>query len=348
MTDDRACDGRTLYVTDDEGGIRFESDRRVGDVRIPNYVYDLWLPILGLDGLGVYALYCRLERSETVKGLSLGQIARYCRIGKTTLVAIHAMLESYGFLTIQRPEGMDRFNHRQLVIRVHEAPDEVPAEVISAHFPDQSYQPLVRWLIRPPGSDPGLSAVLNRTTGGTAGDRDSVPESLNQYRESIAALEGIAHARPREDDRERNGNAPAPDREFPRRPLPRPWAEEIRRYLGGEPLGGQFREAMDIAEEFAAMPRRDLAAAVDRARAVCAGRGMKNPRGFTWLVNELRDQRGGEEIDPDPGPYLSYVTAADLSDEALLREQNQLREIYRQDDLRRQKREQDELRKRRG
>lgn len=36
-----------LYDITEDGGIRFVTRRRAGEVRIPNYVYDIWMPLLG-------------------------------------------------------------------------------------------------------------------------------------------------------------------------------------------------------------------------------------------------------------------------------------------------------------
>lgn len=35
--------GKKFYSETENGGVIFHTERRIGDVRIPNYVYDMWL-----------------------------------------------------------------------------------------------------------------------------------------------------------------------------------------------------------------------------------------------------------------------------------------------------------------
>ena len=102
--------GRKLYEITPGGGIKFTS-HRMGQVRVANYVYDLWLPILGARGVAVYSVYCRLEREGVVKAITQADLARACRIGPDTLRGINEQLEECGFIKITKPVGHKRLMH---------------------------------------------------------------------------------------------------------------------------------------------------------------------------------------------------------------------------------------------
>jgi hypothetical protein len=155
--------GEKLY-TKDGNGIRIETDRKLGDVRIPNYVFDLWMPLIGAEAIGVYAMYCRLEREQIIKGLKLDDIARACRVGKKTLQTINQTLAEYKFITIQQPRGKARLLHHTTVITVHDPPREISAEVIQTIGHPQGYKPIAVWLV----ADGKQTEVLDRTSGGSS------------------------------------------------------------------------------------------------------------------------------------------------------------------------------------
>jgi hypothetical protein len=139
--------GKKLYKADAQGGIGFQSDRKPGEVRVPNYVYDLWMPLLGITDIGVYAVYCRLEMEGVVKKITLDDIAKACRMSKTTLYKINARLMDCGFITIKKPEGHDRAIHMTTEITVHDPPQEVSPDLIKKYQPASGYTPLTPWLI---------------------------------------------------------------------------------------------------------------------------------------------------------------------------------------------------------
>ena len=142
------------YQATEDGGIEFRSNRRPGDVRIPNYVYDLWLPILGAQALGIYATYCRLEHPGQWKGLSMGRLARAFRVGTSTLTSANALLEDCGFIHIRRPEGIERLKHRSLVLTILDPPAEVPADTLKRLAHPSGYEPLCTWLVQPSETAP--------------------------------------------------------------------------------------------------------------------------------------------------------------------------------------------------
>lgn len=136
--------GQKLY-SQDETGIKFSSERKPGEVRIPNYVYDIWLPILGSDALAVYTVYCRLEMKGAVKKIKLVDIARACRIGKTKLNKINDKLENCGFVKINKPAGETRLMHWTTEVIVLDPPRKIAQKLIDKYAP--SYEILTPWLL---------------------------------------------------------------------------------------------------------------------------------------------------------------------------------------------------------
>ncbi len=138
--------GQKLY-TNDGGGIAFSTERKPGEVRIPNYVYDLWLPLLGAEVIGVYAVYCCLERAGAVKQMRMRDLSNACRIGTDKLDHINAKLEQCGFVRIHRPTGQKRLMHWTTEITVLDPPRCVPPERMAALAPARGYEPLTPWLV---------------------------------------------------------------------------------------------------------------------------------------------------------------------------------------------------------
>lgn len=135
-----------IYHIDESGNIAFRSERKSGEVRIPNYVYDLWLPLLGIEAIGVYTLYCRLEREETVKAITQDRIARLCKMGKVKLREINDRLQECGFIAVKVPKGRARANHHTTEIVVKDPPSKVDALLIRTYQSDSGYEPLTTWL----------------------------------------------------------------------------------------------------------------------------------------------------------------------------------------------------------
>jgi len=140
--------GRKLYEKTPQGGIKFTS-HRMGQVRVANYVYDIWLPILGARGVAVYSVYCRLEREGVVKAITQADLAKACRIGSNTLRELNQLLEECGFIKITSPASFKRLMHWTVEIEVFDPPIEVPAEIIERYQHPQGYQALSTWLVAP-------------------------------------------------------------------------------------------------------------------------------------------------------------------------------------------------------
>jgi hypothetical protein len=146
MDDEDAKPKVKIYHIDESGNIAFRSERKSGEVRIPNYVYDLWLPLLGIETIGVYTLYCRLEREATVKAITQDRIAKLCKIGKVKLREINDRLQECGFITVKVPKGRARANHHTTEIVVKDPPPQIDALLIRTHQSHSGYEPLTTWL----------------------------------------------------------------------------------------------------------------------------------------------------------------------------------------------------------
>ncbi len=169
---------KKVYQSDQQGGIRFVSERKSGEVRIPNYVYDLWTPILGVEIIGIYSIYCRLERETIIKGISQNELARQLRIGVHALRKANELLEHCGFIQQQKPTGVDKLKHFTTQIIVCDAPQNISADIINElalkndDIPD--YKPLSHWLLE---SNPAITEVQTSNAGDEIQQCDEVQTS---------------------------------------------------------------------------------------------------------------------------------------------------------------------------
>lgn len=167
----------TFYSETDDGGMQFSTTRRVGDVRIPNYVYDMWMPLLGVKALGVYATYCRLERHGKTKGLSMKTLARAMRIGTDTLSNINNMLVECGFISVRKPKGWEKLAHFTTEIITHDPPQEIGKSKINK-YGLSDYSILTPWLQKDnPQSE--SSAYLNRDAKETPNRDANIEDTLD-------------------------------------------------------------------------------------------------------------------------------------------------------------------------
>ena len=162
--------GKKLYEETPQGGIKFTS-HRMGQVRVANYVYDIWLPVLGATSVAVYSVYCRLERTGVVKSITQADIAKACRIGTNKLAATNKQLEECGFIKITRPQGHQRLMHWTTEVEVFDPPEEVSGEIIEKYQHPQGYQALSTWLV----ADVDSPEIPNGTSGNTKQYDDEIP-----------------------------------------------------------------------------------------------------------------------------------------------------------------------------
>src|SRR3990172_5081414 len=113
--------GRKLYDMG-EGGVQFISTQRPGFTPTPNYVIDMYLPLIGVRALGVYLVYSRLAMGGEVRKNSHEALARSMRLGERSLREINDALEACGLVTVRRPKGDERLRHYATTIEGHDPP----------------------------------------------------------------------------------------------------------------------------------------------------------------------------------------------------------------------------------
>lgn len=115
---------RRYHVAED-GTVEVNYESAKGHVRTPNFVFDLWLPVLGLMVIGVYQIYLRLARNGVVSGYRQKDLARRLGISYNTLNKANNTLVAHGFLQIEEVKGAGRLMHKTLSIKVLDAPIKV-------------------------------------------------------------------------------------------------------------------------------------------------------------------------------------------------------------------------------
>lgn len=163
----RQADGTLSLIT---------PNQPTGENRIPNYVWDLWLPLLGGDGIAVYSLYCRLKRNGKVKGISMKAIAKACKIGTKKLNQINADLSFCGFISVSKPEGKARLMHWTTEIDIHPAPTEVLPTHLE-YFAPQDYTIIAEWLVADSDDD---AENLRKSQMTPPKEPSKSPEGTNQ------------------------------------------------------------------------------------------------------------------------------------------------------------------------
>lgn len=180
------------YTITQAGGICFTSTRdKNPEIRVDNWIYDLWMPLLGATVMGVYTLYCRLDSGDRIWGMTLDDISKICRIGKKTLMDVNAVLEECKFITIKRPSGVNRLKHFTTEIQVMTPPKAISPEVIEKYRHPQGYMAVTKWLVKEevlpipsaenepesPSSNQNFEdgKVSNETTGSSHENYEEVP-----------------------------------------------------------------------------------------------------------------------------------------------------------------------------
>jgi hypothetical protein len=274
----------TTHYTTYQGGISFTSERRPGEVRIPNYVYDIWMPLLGIDVLGAYSVYCRLEREGVVKAMSQKRLAQMMRIGVKRLGQINDLLQRYDFIRIRKPQGHEKLMHWTTEIAVCDPPREIPLETIEELKHPQGYEPLCPWLTAP--------KIAPKEPGSTSGDTkqslDKAPNGAANVAPSCVAPSVFAEEPPPADSTfgplddeyagvDPNAPEPAPTAEELFSPPPEPSPQEppeqqrlarMRDKLGTDPL--------------------EIAAVTEKARATQTLRTDPGEDGDPWADKPLR------------------------------------------------------------
>lgn len=153
----------TLYQPIEGGGIVFVSERKMGDTRIPNYVIDMYMPLVGGDAFSLYNLYCRLERAGQVKGLNMTELGKAIHVSRNTISRLNDVLEAAGMIRMVKPSGREILMHYSTSIVLLDPPEIVTAETLSAVYTFlgreiSEYTLITSWLV---GDSPSISMHSN-------------------------------------------------------------------------------------------------------------------------------------------------------------------------------------------
>ena len=138
-----------LYEVDPEGTVQFKIGHRAWGVDVPAYVYDLWMPLIGVTAVGVYAVYSRLGYERKIWGQGIRELAAAMRIGPNTLQAINETLAECGFIEIEIPQGHQRKMHYTTRITLLQPPDKIEPALVEQYVKGEdpaNYKTLVPWL----------------------------------------------------------------------------------------------------------------------------------------------------------------------------------------------------------
>lgn len=144
-----------VYQVSRDGHYQVIPGGKEWNVFIPAYVYDLWMPLLGAEAIGVYGAYVRLGfQNDAVYGRTLNEWAQVFRIGTRTLAAINAALEECGFIRIEHPSVTQKQKGFTTKIIVLNPPREVLPELIRKYAINgdpERYQLLTPWFLEENG-----------------------------------------------------------------------------------------------------------------------------------------------------------------------------------------------------
>ncbi len=138
--------GKKLYRQETSGEIHTLNPHR-HYVTLPTSTIDLWMPLIGAVGVGVYALYQRLAREGRVRGSDLKGLAKAARISDNTLRGLNRTLERIGFIRVEKPEGAQRLRHHTTEIVLLKPPTRVSVELIRELECRSGYEVLTHWLV---------------------------------------------------------------------------------------------------------------------------------------------------------------------------------------------------------
>ena len=123
--------GKSYQVTDD--GIIIRDRRQFTNGQItPNYVYDLYLPILEYDGIGLYFTICRMASlsSEAVTKSGLRKLFKLMPRRYEYFKAKIALMEELGLIAVIMPTGEERLNNQPSTIELLDPPTVVPQKYV--------------------------------------------------------------------------------------------------------------------------------------------------------------------------------------------------------------------------
>ena len=109
----------------------------------PNYVIDLYLPIIGFEGLGLLTTLYRVAINDVKAIAVLNELARAGRVGFRLLDKLLSLLDELEIVKVMKPQGENRGRHLKTIIELLDAPAKVPAKFVETVL-DRT---LTRWMI---------------------------------------------------------------------------------------------------------------------------------------------------------------------------------------------------------
>lgn len=181
---------RTSYLLS-PAGIEI-SDRRqlTHGAIVPNFVVDLYLPIIAYDGLGVLTVLYRLANTDDRVLTNLDAFARAGRLGFRRFTQLLALLDELAIINVQKPSGAARLKHHRTVIVLLDPPTAVP-ETMTGLVLDRTLTP---WLLAGDASPARCRQSEPERTSETRNCQLTVPElpanSLSACQPTIPELAG--------------------------------------------------------------------------------------------------------------------------------------------------------------
>jgi len=233
--------GKKLYRQETSGEIHTLNPHS-HYVTVPTSTIDLWMPLIGAVGVGVYAMYCRLALEGRVRGSDLKGMAKAARISDNTLRSLNRTLERIGFIRVEKPEGAQRLRHHTTEIVLLEPPTRVSVELIRELECRSGYEVLAHWLVEsgeaentpshtpePPPVDEGAPSSAPMTVPPVTPQLPQAPQSATQSVSSSALERDQA-------------SVSAPPRALER--LKPPWESPVRAVQQPQtPMGASLRVA---------------------------------------------------------------------------------------------------------
>src|SRR5690349_21471502 len=188
------------YAATPKGIVIVDHRQLTNGAIVPNFAVDLYLPIIGYDGLGIWTTLLRqssLRRNDEGDGDGLKRLARAGRMGYTPFCNTLTLLEELGIIKVYLPTGRSRMDHERARIELYDPPTSVPAQYteivnrlsLNHDFIDQSTLIIERQQTPVDDNDgqPAPTEFSNRTSTSSQSEPREVPnENFMEFSNSTS------------------------------------------------------------------------------------------------------------------------------------------------------------------
>jgi len=176
--------GKKLYKINNCGGYEIiDKTSQQPFVMIENYIIDLWMPVIGVDALGLYTAYKRaIFKGNKVIRRSQAELGKLLRIGKSKLSKLNNLLEECGFIRVTKPTGKEKLEHKPTKIEVFDPPKELSSELVNKYC-DKKYSTFFEWFVEP-YSETKLPEIQNGTSEIPESDSGNEKNQLSEKSET--------------------------------------------------------------------------------------------------------------------------------------------------------------------